>query len=169
MEILRSFCLPLISRGTILGACLVAYSMPDKPTSFDPMENERLAIIQGIAHQTAIAIENIRLLETQQQETYISAALLQVAQTVVSHNEMKDLFASIVQITPILVGSEICLIYIWEPDDEIFHLVESNGIKWQILENANQIEVAAAPISIIGFDPETRQIVCTPDLWNESG
>jgi serine phosphatase RsbU (regulator of sigma subunit) len=117
--------------------------MPDKPTSFDPMENERLAIIQGIAHQTAIAIENIRLLETQQQETYISAALLQVAQTVVSHNEMKDLFASIVQITPILVGSEICLIYIWEPDDEIFHLVESNGIKWQILEEADQTEVAA--------------------------
>ena len=110
--------LPLVSRGTILGACLVAYSMPDKPTSFDPLENERLAIIQGIAHQTAIAIENIRLLETQQQETYISAALLQVAQTVVSHNEMSDLFASIVQITPILVGSEICLIYIWDTDEE---------------------------------------------------
>lgn len=135
--------LPLVSRGNMLGACLVAYSMPDKPTSFDPIENERLAIIQGIAHQTAIAIENIRLLETQQQETYISAALLQVAQTVVSHNEMKDLFASIVQITPILVGSEICLIYIWNPEEEIFHLVESNGIKWQVLEMADQTEVTA--------------------------
>lgn len=133
--------LPLISRGSVLGACLVAYTNTDNNNLFDPMENEKLAIIQGIAHQTAIAVENIKLLESQQQETYISAALLQVAQTVVSHNDLKDLYASIVQITPILVGSEICLIYIWDEEMQSFHLVESNGIKMQALEDSNQIDI----------------------------
>lgn len=148
-EAIKMVLLPLVSRGIILGACLVAYAVQDKPTSFDPIENERLAIIQGIAHQTAIAIENIRLLETQQQETYISAALLQVAQTVVSHNNMEDLYSSIVHITPILVGSEICLIYVWNSAGEAYQLVESNGIKWQILESNNQTELVSGQFPLL--------------------
>ncbi len=147
----RVVLLPLISRGTILGACLVAYSIPDKTAALDPIENEKLAIIQGIAHQTAIAIENIKLLETQQQETYISAALLQVAQTVVSHSDIEDLFASIVQITPILVGSEFCLIYTWEEERQLFRLRDTNGIRMQSLEEANWIEVSAEKIPLLEY------------------
>jgi sigma-B regulation protein RsbU (phosphoserine phosphatase) len=154
--------LPLISRGSILGACLVAYAKPDNSNQLDPVENERLAIIQGIAHQTAIAVENIKLLETQQQETYISAALLQVAQTVVTHNEMKDLYASIVQITPILVGSEICLIYLWDEIRKMHVLVESNGIKKQILEESNQTEFLPGQFPLLDLIRKQDQLSVLP-------
>ncbi len=154
--------LPLISRGSILGACLVAYTKPEKFNQLDPVENERLAIIQGIAHQTAIAIENIKLLETQQQETYISAALLQVAQTVVAHNELTDLFASIVQITPILVGSEICLIYLWDEVRKVYTLADSNGIKKQILEESNQIEFRPGQFPLLDLIRKQDQLSVLP-------
>jgi serine phosphatase RsbU (regulator of sigma subunit)/putative methionine-R-sulfoxide reductase with GAF domain len=147
----RVVLLPLVSRGSILGACLVAYSIPDTTEEIDPVENEKLAIIQGIAHQTAIAIENIKLLETQQQETYISAALLQVAQTVVSHSDMDDLFASIVQLTRILVGSEFCLIYMWDEDEQIFRLGDTSGIRKQLLEETNQQEVSAIQFPLLEY------------------
>ncbi len=120
--------LPLLSRGTILGACLISYHGVRNNTPVTFMEDERLAIIQGIAHQTAIAVENIRLLESQQQETYISAVLLQVAQTVVSQNDLNDIFASIVHITQILAGSQVCAIYLWNESFGGYQAVQISGV-----------------------------------------
>lgn len=149
IENTRMVLLPLVSRGNVLGAYLVAYTQSEQSATADPLESERLTIIQGIAHQAAIAIENIRLMESQQQETYISAALLQVAQTVVSSNNLEDLFASIVQITPILAGSEICLIYLWDEQGRLFQLAEFTGIKRQLLEDAGMEEVTAAQFPLL--------------------
>ncbi len=120
--------LPLLSREKLMGCFLVVYESDGKSGLSNPIEQERLTIIQGIAHQTAIAVENLQLLERQQQETYVSAALLQVAQTVVSHSEINDVFASIVQITPILVGSEICVVFLWDEYAAKYHAVQINGI-----------------------------------------
>ncbi len=119
--------LPLLSRGVLLGSCLVSYQS-SRNAGIEMPEDQRLAIIQGIAHQTAIAVENIRLLESQQQETYISAVLLQVAQAVVSNNDLKDIFASIVQITQILVGSQACLIYLWDEENGFYFLAQASGV-----------------------------------------
>jgi len=38
-----------------------------------------LAILQGISQQTGVALQNIRMVETRQEEAYITAVLLQVA------------------------------------------------------------------------------------------
>jgi phosphoserine phosphatase RsbU/P len=119
--------LPLLSHGDLMGACIVAIQQSRNGMMEIAAEN-RHAIIQGIAHQTAIAIENIRLLERQQQETYVSAVLLQVAQIVVSHNDLSDLYASVTQIVPMLVGSQTCLLFLWNEVDQTYRLVESVGI-----------------------------------------
>ncbi len=118
--------LPLISRGELMGACLVEFYQ--NLGEMVSVEAERLAIIQGIAHQTAIAIENIRLLEQQQQETYVSAVLLQVAQTVVSHKDLDDVYAAITQIIPMLVGSDICMLFLWDPSELMYYLKQSVGL-----------------------------------------
>ncbi len=41
------------------------------------ISEERLKIIMGIIQQTAVAVENIQLLEARQEEAYISTVLLQ--------------------------------------------------------------------------------------------
>ncbi|NLG98126.1 MAG: GAF domain-containing protein [Chloroflexi bacterium] len=112
--------LPLIVRGEVIGAFVVALQMAsitEPDPGFDP---KALAILQGIAHQTSITVDNLRLLEARQEEAYITAALLQVAQAVVSMNDLNDTLDTIVQLLPILVGIETCVIYLWDASRQLF-------------------------------------------------
>jgi len=105
--------LPLMSHSELLGAFLITYDPAVSGAENEDGEDEHLAIIQGIAHQTATAIQNTRLLDAKQEEAYVTAVLLQVAQTVVSNENLEDTLESIVHIMPILVGIDYCLIYLW--------------------------------------------------------
>lgn len=107
--------LPLRARGDLLGAFLVMHET--KNSSFEnQFSTDTLSILQGIVQQTAIALDNMRLLEARQEEAYITAVLLQVAQAVVSQPSLADTFDTIVNLLPILIGVNACIIYM--PDDE---------------------------------------------------
>lgn len=114
---------PLLAHGEVLGAMLV-----DCQGDRSQFEEERLAMLQGIAHQTAAAIENAQLLEARQEEAYVSAALLQVAQAVASFNDLDDILSAVVRIAPMLVGVEWCIIFLWEDAQAIFRPVQAYGI-----------------------------------------
>lgn len=112
--------LPLLVRGELLGAFLVGLqtaSQAGRGPGFDP---KALAILQGIAHQTSITVDNLRLLEARQEEAYVTAALLQVAQAVVTSNDLNDTLDTIVHLLPILVGIETCIIYLWDASHQLF-------------------------------------------------
>jgi serine phosphatase RsbU (regulator of sigma subunit) len=92
------------------------------------LHDERLVIIQGIALQAAAAIENAGLREAQQEEAYVSAALLQVAQAVASLNNLDDILSTIVRIVPILVGVEWCMISLWDDEQSVFRPAQAHGL-----------------------------------------
>jgi len=131
--------LPLLTRGEVLGALLVDFRA-DRPE----FEQEWLAMMQGIAHQTATAIENTRLLEARQEEAYVSAALLQVAQAVVSFNDLDEILDAVVRITPMLVGVEWCIIFLWDKERAIFWAAKVYGIAHDIAaETSDQAPLSA--------------------------
>lgn len=113
--------LPLLVRREVIGAFLVSLQtgtrLEDQHTAFDP---KALAILQGIAHQTSMTIDNLRLLEARQEEAYVTAALLQVAQAVVTSTDLNDTLDTIVHLLPILVGIETCAIYLWDETNQLF-------------------------------------------------
>ena len=119
----RIVMLPLLMRGELTGVFVVAIHSP--PTG----RNERgraippktMAILQGIAHHTGMTVENLRLLEDKQEEAYVTAALLQVAQAVVSAVDLRDVLGNIVQLLPSLVGADACAIYLWDASAKVFH------------------------------------------------
>ena len=76
--------------------------------------HEAQAITATFASTAAVAIENARLYDSAQEQAYASAALLQVAQAVANSNSLDEILASIVRITPILVGVKACAVYLWE-------------------------------------------------------
>jgi GAF domain-containing protein len=115
---------PLLSRGNLLGVFLVGHQSESQPGAAQPINEQVLAILQGIAHQTAMVLENLRLTEASQEEAYVTAVLLQVAQAVVSQNEMSDIFDAIVHLMPILVGINACIIYLWDKNREVFQPVK---------------------------------------------
>ncbi|QRN83589.1 GAF domain-containing protein [Chloroflexota bacterium] len=119
--------LPIISHDDVLGAFMLANDpvLPIVSSDKQLISEERLKIIMGIIQQTAVAVENIQLLEARQEEAYISTVLLQAAQVVVSSADLVDTLDSIVHLMPILAGIESSAIYMWDADKKVFILTES--------------------------------------------
>ena len=82
--------------------------------------HEAQAITTTLASYASVAIENARLYDAAQEQAYASAALLQVAQAVVSLNDLDEILASVTRIMPILVGVQRVALYRWDVERESF-------------------------------------------------
>ncbi len=82
--------------------------------------HEAQAITTTFASYAAVAIENARLFDAAQEQAYASAALLQVAQAVVSLNDLDEILGTIIRIMPILVGVHRVALYRWDAEHETF-------------------------------------------------
>ncbi len=126
--------LPLLVRGQLIGAFLVGLQLASQ-TSIEPgFDPKALSILQGIAHQTSITVDNLQLLEARQEEAYVTAALLQVAQAVVSSNNLNDTLDTIVHLLPILVGIETCVIYLWDAANRVFRATQVSTVSRRMEE-----------------------------------
>lgn len=107
--------IPLKNRGQILGLFWVGNEDRNKTFSKDTLQ-----VLTGISNQTATALENLKLLENQQQDAFIAAALLQVAQTVSSKDELPTVLDSILNLLSILAGIESAAFFLLNPDGQGF-------------------------------------------------
>jgi len=90
--------------------------------------HEAQAMATTFASYAAVAIENARLYDTAQEQAYASAALLQVAQAVVSLNDLDEILGTIIRIMPILVGVERAALYQWDSTEDMFHPSQQYGL-----------------------------------------
>ncbi|WP_298004207.1 GAF domain-containing protein [Anaerolinea sp.] len=119
--------LPLLVRGELLGIYLVTLQTQRSALGERAFDPKSLAILQGIAHQTSITVENLRLLEARQEEAYVTAVLLQAAQAVVSASSLDELLDSVVHLLPVLVGIDVCVIYLWDSEGQTFRPAAVHG------------------------------------------
>lgn len=167
--------LPLLARGEILGSFLVTHQNADPTGAHQPFDNQTLSILQGIAHQTAVAVENIRLLEARQEEAYVTAVMLQVAQAVVSQNELDDILDTIVHLLPILVGIDSTVIYLWDGPRRMFHPAQAFTGSHQIEERILSVPYFEGEFPLLDAVHESDQpITCVlqdaalpPEDWCE--
>jgi phosphoserine phosphatase RsbU/P len=89
--------------------------------------HEAQAITTTFASYASVAIENARLYDAAQEQAYASAALLQVAQAVVSLNDLEEILASITRIMPILVGVQRVALYRWDAENQSFVTSQQYG------------------------------------------
>ena len=104
------------------GVITLAHSTPGR------YGHEAQAMTTTFASYAAVAIENARLYDTAQEQAYASAALLQVAQAVVSLNDLDEILGTIVRIMPILVGVERAALYQWDAEKQIFDPSQQYGL-----------------------------------------
>lgn len=90
--------------------------------------HEAHAMTTTFAGYAAVAIENGRLYDSAQEQAYASAALLQVAQAVVSLSDLEEILGTIVRILPILVGVERAAIFIWQAETASFSLARGYNL-----------------------------------------
>jgi GAF domain-containing protein len=118
---------PLVAHGEVLGAMLLDYRGDEPELGMGELNDMSLAIIRGIAYQAAAAVSNTLLLQERQEEAYVSVALLQVAQAVVSLDTLDDILEAIVRITSMLVGVQRCVIFLWNGEQSVFRLAQAYG------------------------------------------
>ena len=105
-----------------LGVITLAHHTPGR------YGHEAQAMTTTFVSYAAVAIENARLYDSAQEQAYASAALLQVAQAVVSLNDLDEILGTIIRIMPILVGIERAVLYQWNADDGTFLPAEEYGL-----------------------------------------
>jgi sigma-B regulation protein RsbU (phosphoserine phosphatase) len=115
--------LPLTSKGQLLGVMLVSGEAPHVN-----LIRRRVHLISGIANQAAMAIENAQLYVAQQEEAYVTIALLQVAEVVNSLTELEDILGTIARLAPILAGVDQCIVLLWDATNGRYKLGPEYGV-----------------------------------------
>ncbi|MGE5376005.1 MAG: GAF domain-containing protein [Bacteroidota bacterium] len=105
-----------------LGLITLAHSTPGR------YGHEAQTMTTTFASYAAVAIENARLYDSAQEQAYASAALLQVAQAIVSLNDLDEILSTIIRIMPILVGVERAALYQWDADKDIYRPSQQYGL-----------------------------------------
>jgi len=106
--------LPLRAQGELVGALVIGF------TGHVTFTDHRIKLIAGIANQAALAIERAQLVVAQQEETWVSLSLLQVAEAVASLSELDDVLNVVTRLTSLLVGVESCLVYLWDVERQVY-------------------------------------------------
>jgi GAF domain-containing protein len=85
----------------------------EEQSAFD---KDDLAVLEALADQIAVAVRNATLFSTQQEETWVSTVLLQVAEAVGEQTSLDDVIGAIVRIVPLLVGVNRCTIFLLDKE-----------------------------------------------------
>jgi len=123
-EIREVLLLPLLAQGELLGAMMVDYA-----GTAHPFHQRLVEMLVGIANQAAMVIHSARLVQAQQEEAYVSMALLQVAEAVSRSTELAETLAAIARITPMLVGVEMCAFFLWDQASATFVPFQQYGLR----------------------------------------
>lgn len=116
--------LPLMAQGELLGVMLVDYAGRSRHFG------ERLiTMLSGIANQAAMVLQTARLVQAQQEEAYVSMALLQVAQAVNRSTDLQDTLATVARITPMLAGVEASALLLENEATGVFEPAEQYGLR----------------------------------------
>lgn len=123
--------------------------------------HEAQAVTSTFASYASVAIENARLYDSAQEQAYASAALLQVAQAVVSLNDLDEILGSITRILPILVGVHRVALYRWDAEHESFLSSHRNAYGYSEDEESSMTEKEFKPgeFPLLDFAREQNRMI----------
>ena len=147
-DVASEVAVPLKVAGQVVGVLDVQNDAAD---AFDA---EDVFILRTLADQLAMALENARLYQTQQEEAWVLNALLQVAQNIAQASDLEELQEVVVRLAPILVGAERSVLFLREREEDVLQAVRGYGIP-----EAPLPEMRYRPAQVPIFERAIRQAV----------
>jgi serine phosphatase RsbU (regulator of sigma subunit) len=86
----------------------------------DQFSNEDIEIINTFGNQAALAIEGAQLFADQQEEAWVTTALLSVAESVNSTVNAQETLETLVRLAPMFVGVVYCALLEWDAEANAF-------------------------------------------------
>ncbi|MCL5998832.1 MAG: SpoIIE family protein phosphatase [Chloroflexi bacterium] len=130
--------LPLIAQDELLGAMLVGRK--DSQT----FSRRRVELLAGLANQASLVIDVVNANLAQQEESWVTAALLQVARAVTESADLDEIVATVVRLTPLLVGVDVCAVFVREGNDTTLRAAQAYGLPVQVQERFGRDEFPIA-------------------------
>lgn len=91
--------------------------------------DDDMFILKTLAAQIAIAFEDARLYRAQKEEAYFLNVLLQVTENLSETTDLNEALSTIVRITPLLIGVERCVVFLYDPPEKIFLPAQAHGLR----------------------------------------
>ncbi len=124
---------------------------------------EDLFVMQTLADQVAIAVHDARLYAERQQEAWVTTALLQVAQALVSADDLHDNIARITRLTPLLVGVDRCMVFLWDKQREEFTAFEAQGLSKELAKAFARLRFGPGQLPLLDEVRKTMKYVAVED------
>lgn len=115
--------LPMLAKKRVMGALVVGQTPGENP--FTP---HRIRLLSGIANQASLAIESAALHQSQQEEGWVSTALLQVAEAVVRQPTLEEGLETVARLIPMLIGIEKVAIFRRNNETGLFRASQVMGL-----------------------------------------
>ncbi|MCA9988819.1 MAG: SpoIIE family protein phosphatase [Anaerolineales bacterium] len=103
--------IPLRTQAEIVGVLDV---QSDQADVFTPDE---VRVLEALAAQVAIAIQNARLFARQREQAWLTSAQLQVVDTIARSHSLDELLESTTLLTLMLVGLDCCAVLLWDREE----------------------------------------------------
>ncbi len=97
--------LPMLNQGEVFGVLAAGFSRE----RVADLDERRLAMLKGIAHQIAAAVDNSRLTAMREEEVWTSTVLLQVAEAIRRLQPIDVTLEQVTRIAPALTGVDRCV------------------------------------------------------------
>jgi serine phosphatase RsbU (regulator of sigma subunit) len=88
--------------------------------------------------------------------------LLQVAQAVVSLNDLDEILGTIVRVVPILVGVKRVILYYWDAGREVFHPTHSYGFEDEIVGALTGQDLAIGDFPLLDSARDSNSLLVHP-------
>ena len=107
--------IPMINEGNVIGVLDV-----QSPYTNAFTHNEQM-VLAALAAEIAIAIDRARQLRWQREQAWLTAAQLQVAETIGDGSDLQEIVTAVTRLTPMLLGLSFCAILLWDKEQEAYH------------------------------------------------
>ena len=130
---------------------------------------QRFALLEGIAQQTAVSLQNIELIQAKQAETVISNILLQITNLFVASKNLQQTLGEIIRVLLETTNSEEVAIIRFDPEDDraaLRYLATKQGSYTYDFEN--QVPLSQLKPALGGLD-QAGHLILSGNLLARSG
>ncbi len=158
---------PLVAHNTLLGLLMQISSTPyiDSPPE-TVIGKRKYTILEAIAQQAALTLQNINLVNAKQDETYISRVLLHFSRTLSASSNLDEGLVQITNEVPVLTGAATFALVEESEDHQnlVIRYLSTDRIKPNI---AARLIECSIPASAIPDLPEiaVQEYVIKPSNW----
>lgn len=155
---LSEIAIPMINEGEVIGILDV------QSPQVNAFTHSETAVLTALAAEIAMAIDKARQLSWQREQAWLTAAQLQVAETLGRGGDLQEIVTAVTRLTPLLLGHDFCAILLWDKEQEVYRGCDIYGVSAQQSQRFRSLRLAVGDWGALDALHVGRESVATESL-----